>query len=94
MSSTRHGLELIEDHPPKVGVVDGADQQDHVEITSHQCDVVDLGDSAQLFAQLPPGVLAYFECHAGGGLQPGLDGVHQGRKLGQDPLTGQPGDAF
>ena len=52
VQDARHGLQLIENHPPQVGVVDGADQQDHIKIASHQRDVMDLRDGAQLFAQL------------------------------------------
>ena len=67
----------------------GADQEDHIEIASHQCDVVNLRDGAQLLARM----LAHLQRHVGGGLQLGLDGVHQGRELGQHPFAGQAGDS-
>ena len=56
---------LVEDDPPQVDVVHGADQEDHIEVSAHEGNMVHFRDGAQLLAQFAPRMLTHLQGYVG-----------------------------
>lgn len=91
VDNTGDRLQHVEDDPTQVGIVVRPHQEDHVELSADQRNVMHLGDVSQGVAQFPPGILPHLHGDVGGCRQPRFLRIDDSHEPGDHTVVGEAG---